>query len=162
MSKTMSWEIDASEAIKLIDDMKEAMVSYHGPLSEATKFLRVEFGVNFDSQGAQVGFWKPLSPVTAAWRAEHGYPPTNPILVNEGDLQAAVWGARPDVRDKDATLSVNHRLAPFHQFGSTKVHLPAREIVFVPKGFAELMAARLAGHIVPGRMTSSLKKLFRR
>lgn len=160
MSKTMSWEVDASDAIRFIEEMKEAMVSYQGPLEGATKFLRTEFGVNFDSQGAQVGGWKPLSPVTAAWRAENGYPATNPILVNEGGLKAAVYGARPDVGAKEATLSVNHRLAPFHQFGSNKVNLPAREIVFVPKGFAELFAARLAGHIVPNAMTSQLRKLF--
>lgn len=162
MSKTISWEVDASDAIGLIDRMMRAMVSYEEPLSEGSRFLKTKFGANFDSQGSMVGGWPALAPRTAEWRAANGYPPTNPILVNEGGLRAAVFGARTVVNNKDATVNVQHRVAPFHQYGSTKVNLPAREIVFVPTGFAELMARRLGGHIIPARMTAELRNLFQR
>lgn len=162
MSKSLSWEIDTSDAVNFIDRMIASMVSYAEPLKEGEGFLRTEFGVNFDSEGKRVGGWPALSPRTAAWRAANGYPPLRPILVNDGTLKEAVYGARGDVGNKDATLSVRNRVAPFHQYGSTKVNLPAREIVFVPKGFAELMARRLGGHIIPNRMTSELRNLFQR
>lgn len=162
MKRTVSWEVDASEAVELVDEMLTAMSSYRKPLSEGAMFLKTTFGTNFDSSGSLVGGWKPLSPRTAAWRAQEGYPPTNPILVNTGGLRSAVFGARADVGSDEMTVAVTHRLAPFHQYGSTKVGLPQREIVFVPKGFAELMARRLEGHIIPGRMTSQLRNLFQR
>lgn len=162
MSKTLSWEIDTSEARRYIERMIAAMASYEEPLAEGARFLRTSFGVNFDSSGSMVGGWPVLSPRTAEWRAANGFPATNPILVNTGGLRSAVYGARADIGNKRASLSVNHRLAPFHQYGSRKVGLPKREIVFVPRGFAELMGRRLEGHIVPGRMTAQLRGLFQR
>lgn len=163
MSKrTVSWEIDTSEAVALIDKMIANAASYNEPLSEGAKFLRTEFQINFDSSGSQVGGWKPLAPTTSAWRAANGFPPSRPILVNEGDLRAAVLALKERIGNKEATLSVNHPLAPFHQYGSTKVGLPQRQIVFEPKGFGELMARRLGAHIIPNRMTAELRRLFQR
>lgn len=162
MSKTLSWEVDASEAIAFVDKMIRNAASYREPLSEAAKFLRVEFQENFNSQGAMVGGWAPLSPRTSAWRVKHGYPATHPILVNEGGLRTAVKMMGEDVGAKEAHLSVNHPLAPYHQYGSTKVHLPQRKILFEPKGFADLLARRLTAHIIPNRMTAELRRLFQR
>lgn len=160
--RTLKWEIDTDEAVALVEQMLAAMESYEEPLEEGAFYMRTKFQENFDSQGSQVGGWAPLSPRTSAWRASHGYPPQYPILVNEGDLRAHVMGMQQRVDRDEVTMSVNHRLAPFHQYGSPKVKLPKREILFEPDGFGDLMARRLEGHIIPGRMTSELRNLFQR
>lgn len=152
--------VDASEAIDLVDSMVDKMRSYREPLREANAFLKEEFGKNFDSEGAMVGGWEPLSPRTQAWRVKNGYPVPGPILVNDGSLRAAVANLKARAEDKSATYAVEHRLAPFHQYGSRKTNLPRREIVFEPPGFGRLMSRRLAGHILPGAMTADLRRLF--
>jgi phage gpG-like protein len=152
--------VDASDAKNLVDSMVDNMRSYQVPLREANSFLKEEFGKNFDSEGAMVGGWAPLSPRTQAWRAKNGFPVPGPILVNDGSLRAAVANLKARAGDKEATYAVEHRLAPFHQYGSRKTNLPRREIVFEPPGFARLMGRRIAGHILPNAMTAELRRLF--
>jgi phage gpG-like protein len=153
----VNYSVDASEAIALVDEIKTAMKSYVGPLTEAGEFLEAEFAVNFASDGSQVGGWAPLSPYTTNWRVKHGYGPA-PTLVNDGDLAAAVFSLKHRVGNKGASFAVDNEVAGFHQFGTR--HMPARRIVFEPPGFAELMARRVAGHIVPNGATNGLTRLF--
>lgn len=160
--QTITIKVDASPAISYFRKMLENTRSYAEPLREGTVFLKTAFGTNFDSEGSLVGGWKPLDPKTSAWRVEEGFPPFGPILVNTGGLRAAVFGARTDVGRKEASVTVEHRLATFHQYGSTKVNLPAREIVFEPAGFAKLMAERLKEHILPNGESARLRNLFKR
>lgn len=143
-----------------ITTARKNMGSYREPLQEGVNYLRTAFQENFDSQGMMVGGWKPLAPTTSAWRAKNGYPPVGPILVNNGSLRAAVLAGRGDVGAREARLTINNRVAPFHQYGSVKTGLPQREIVFEPPGFAQLMARRIRAHIMPNTFTADLKALF--
>lgn len=43
--------------------------------------------VNFDSEGGKVGGWRELAEMTQAVRAERGFDPRNPILVQTGGLR---------------------------------------------------------------------------
>lgn len=43
--------------------------------------------VNFDAEGSKVGGWLPLAEMTQAVRAERGYNPNHPILVQTGGLR---------------------------------------------------------------------------
>lgn len=140
--------------------MRRNMGSYREPLMEGVSFLRTTFGTNFDSSGSMVGGWAPLAPTTQAWRAKHGIPPVAPILVNNGSLRMAVLMGRGDVGARDATLTIESDIAPFHQYGSLKTHLPKREIVFEPPGFADLMARRIRAHIMPNSYANDLKALL--
>lgn len=153
----VSYSVDASEAVALVERMLANTESYRGPLGEAGHFLQAEFAVNFASNGSQVGGWAPLSPYTTNWRVEHGYGPA-PTLVNDGDLAAAVLALKHRVGDKEASFAVENEVAPYHQYGTAK--MPARKIVFEPPGFASLMARRVGAHIVPNAMTSDLRRLF--
>lgn len=139
---------------------RKNMGSYRVPLQEGVNYLRTAFQQNFDSQGAMVGGWQPLSPFTSAWRARNGYPPVAPILVNNGSLRASVLAGRGDIGAKEARLTINNRIAKFHQYGSAKTRLPQREIVFEPPGFAQLMARRVRAHIMPNTFTADLRALF--
>jgi hypothetical protein len=136
------------------------MGSYREPLNEGIAFLRTAFGTNFDSSGSMVGGWQPLAPATQAWRAKNGIPPVAPILVNNGSLRMAVLMGRGDVGARDATLTIESDIAPFHQYGSRKTGLPKREIVFEPPGFADLMARRIRAHIIPNSYANDLKALL--
>lgn len=151
---TVEYHIDTSDALRLLDEIKTKMKSYAVPLTEGATFLQRQFGFNFDSQGSQVGGWPVLSPVTAAYRIKHGLPGPGPMLVETGALKAALFGMRPRIGFRTAEMSVTGKVAKFHQYGT--VHMPAREIMFVPKGFAGLMARKTLGHILPGPTFSGL------
>jgi phage gpG-like protein len=161
VAREVSIEIDTSDARNMIAGMIKQMTRYSEPFREANFFLREEFGKNFDSSGSMVGGWAPLAPRTQAWRASQGYPPTGPILVNDGSLRAAVLNLKSKPDAKRATFYVDHPVAGFHQYGSTQSNLPQRRIVFDPPGFSQLMARRISAHIMPDGMTRELKRLFR-
>ena len=153
----ITYSVDASEAVALVEKMLANTESYRAPLGEAGGFLQGEFAVNFASNGSQVGGWAPLSPYTTNWRVKHGYGPA-PTLVNDGDLAAAVLDLKHRVGDKSATFAVENEVAPYHQYGTR--HMPARRIVFEPPGFASLLARRVGAHVVPNGMTAELSRLF--
>jgi hypothetical protein len=153
-------KISVSADTTELSAMRRNMGSYRIPLQEGVNYLRTAFQENFDSSGSMVGGWKPLAPTTSLWRAKNGYPPVAPILVNNGSLRAAVLAARGDVGAQEARLTINNRLAPFHQYGSLKGRLPQREIVFEPAGFANLMARRVRAHIMPNTFSADLRALF--
>ena len=157
MSKSLSYEIDASDAIHFIEGMLEAMNDYGVPLEGATKFLKLKINENFEGGGKE-RHWAPLSPVTAAYKAEHALPPEP--LVRYGGLQAAVAFPQTEIATHSASVGIHNDVAPFHQYGSTKVHLPKREIVFEPKGFGDMFARRCVAHILPKAMTRELMKAF--
>jgi hypothetical protein len=143
-----------------IQTARRNMGSYRVPLQEGVSYLRGAFQANFDSSGSMVGGWAPLSPVTSAWRVRNGFPPVAPILVNNGTLRAAVLASRGDVGAKEARLTIENRIAPFHQYGSLRGRLPKREIVFEPPGFARLMARRIRAHILPEAFPADLTVLL--
>jgi len=152
--------VKVSADLTELSAMRRNTGSYRIPLEQGVAYLRTAFQENFDSQGLMVGGWQPLSPVTSLWRVQNGYPPVAPILVNNGSLRADVLAARGDVGAREARLTINNRIAPFHQYGSLKGRLPQREIVFEPPGFANLMARRIRAHIMPNTFTADLRALF--
>lgn len=154
---TLSTKIDASEAIALVDQVKDNTKSFRDTLEDVGDFLEEEFGKNYDSSGALVGGWAPLSPRTAAWKLSRGFP--TPTLVETGGLRSAVESLNKRAGDQRAVYEVDSDIAPFHQYGTR--HMPARPISFVPAGFAELVARRIADDIIPSQSAVKSGAFFR-
>jgi phage gpG-like protein len=107
---------------------------------------------NFASQGhLSGGGWKPLDNEYAAWKlANYG---AGGILVREGNLRSSLtnWNARGAIRDvgaTSATFGTSLPYAKYHEGGTFK--MPARQINFVPRTFADRLARAAGEHVVYG------------
>jgi phage gpG-like protein len=112
---------------------------------------------NFETQGAYVGGWQPLSTRYAAWKAKHF--PGKPILVRRGALKASLEqggaGNVSRVTEKAAEFGTSIGYAKYHQ-GETpgKGIIPRRRILFVPtnasEGYGRLMQRYIRDQIELG------------
>lgn len=74
----------------------------------------------FRSEGAWGGSrWRPLTDSYAAWKARR-YPGRG-ILVATGGLRRASEGASMRATASHVAFTINHPVAPFHQFGTSRM-----------------------------------------
>ena len=138
-------EVDASEVTSLIRRMEQRMLSYRPVFTKARSYLEREYGANFATRGvlAEGSPWAAYG----KWSAEAGQPAR---LVRTGRLMESLTnlrGAPNDVGIREATFGTNVPYAKFHQYGTE--NMPAREIVFTPAGFANMLARETVDHIIP-------------
>lgn len=157
----VGWRVDASEAIDYFTTMERRMLNFAPVFELARETLAAANAANFTAAGLPSGGWAPLSPVTAAWKAEHGFPP-NP-LIRTGDLMASLStlrGSPNEIGTHSATFGTNVEYAKFHQYGTRR--MPKRQVIFEPFGFSMLMKHAVASHVIPdsGVAVSDLKDLF--
>jgi len=157
----INWQVDASPAIDYFEKMLGRLLHF-GPVFEVGRVaLEAANAENFASHGMRVGGWAPLSPRTAAWKAENGFPPAP--LVRTGRLLeslSSLRGSPNDVSAHQATFGTNVPYAKFHQYGTTR--MPRRQIVFEPVEFGSIMARASVAHLLPDSSVSldSIKAAF--
>lgn len=157
--------VDTSEVRTLLTGMAARMTNYYTVSEEAKVYLEAANAANFAANGLPSGGWAPLQPQTAAWKLAHGYP--TETLVASGELFESVThfaGTGSQIRPKSAEFGTTVSYAKFHQYGAPRAHLPKRQVVFEPPGFAELIAEATAQHIKGGTVVaaaSQLRSLFR-
>ena len=158
---SISIKVNASEAKRLFAKIERRTHDYRPVFLLGRKSLEAANASNFALGGLPSGGWAPLSPVTSAWKAENGFPP-NP-LIRTGRLMdslSTLRGSPNEINHHSATFGTDVKYAKFHQHGTTR--MPARQIVFEPVGFAELMAEAAKRHLLPeaGAALSTLKAAF--
>lgn len=157
--------VDTSEVKALFAEINARTTTYQPVWGKAKQYLRAAHAANFASNGLPVGGWAPLQPETAAWKAAEGYPLAP--LVQTGELfrsVAAGSGPPNEMRPKSMQFGTSVDYAKFHQYGAPRAHLPKRQIVFEPPGFAQMLAESVADHLKPSgavAATSALRSLFR-
>lgn len=154
-------KVDTREARVLFRKIERRMLNYRRVFAFGRATLEAANEANFMLGGLPSGGWAPLSPVTSAWKAEHGFPP-NP-LIRTGRLMdslATLRGSPNEINTHDATFGTNVKYAHFHQTGTSR--MPARPVVFEPAGFGTLMGEATLRHIWPegGAALSALKAAF--
>ena len=110
---------------------------------------------NFATLGEASGKpWNALDTEYQAWKiAHHGAVPT---MIRTGDLYRdliTLRGGPNHIGHKSAAFGTNIEYAHFHQTGTR--HMPQREIVFVPKRFAESLGEKMAEHVVEGNVVAA-------
>jgi len=149
-------EIDITINVGDLDRKLEKMALRAGswlPLvPEAQNKLRLANIENFASNGLPSGGWSPLSPQYAGWKAIRfpGAPPmvrTGKLFSSLANLNNTAARATNDSFEFGTTVSY----AKFHQMGTEK--MPKRQVVFVPRGFAEWLGSSYAKWVVEGEIS---------
>lgn len=74
-----------------------------------------------------------------------------PLMIRTGKLMASLtslFGPPNNIGMTEATFGTRVEYAKFHQYGTTK--MPARKIVFEPRGFALDLASKAANYVANG------------
>ncbi len=134
--------------------------NFHAQLKWARDEMKKANRANFATKGLASGkAWNALDLEYQSWKIAHyGSLPT---MVREGDLYrdlTTLSGRVNHVGMHSATFGTDLEYAKFHQTGTK--FMPARKIVFVPKGFAHDLGEEVAEYLVYGmKGTRSYKKL---
>jgi phage gpG-like protein len=131
-------------------NMVRRSVNFHSELRWARNEIRKANLSNFATQGLTSGAaWNQLDTEYQSWKIAHyGSLPT---MIREGDLfrQLTTLSGRVNhVGMRSATFGTNLDYARFHQHGTR--FMPARKIVFVPKGFARELGEKVGEYLVYG------------
>jgi phage gpG-like protein len=130
-------KVDSDEAKERLDDMGDRTRDMGPVLRWAKNKLEESNRENFLSSGSMSaramlgGAWPPLSADYGAWKATHW---ATPLMIRTGKLLFDATNL--DVignSDQSITLTVNNRIAKFHQYGTE--NMPARPILFTPRDF---------------------------
>lgn len=110
----------------------------------AQQRLRVANAENFAVGGlpAADGPWKPRKDIGSY---------THPLMIRSGTLMnslTSLFGPPNIIMPTYAEFGTNVEYAKFHQYGTTK--MPARKVVFEPRGFGRDLAERTASYIANG------------
>lgn len=158
MEKAQNWlmEINLKIDIGNLDRQLEKMALRAGtmlPLApEAQNKIRIANIENFASNGLPSGGWSPLDVQYAAWKAVR-YPGAPP-MVRSGKLFSSLANLNNTATKltKDSfEFGTTVSYAKFHQTGTSK--MPKRQVVFVPRGFAEWLGSAYAKWVVEGDLT---------
>jgi phage gpG-like protein len=110
----------------------------------AQQRLRLANAENFAVGGlpAADGPWKPR---------KDGNSYAHPLMIRSGKLMnslTSLFGPPNLITPTKAVFGTNVEYAKFHQYGTTK--MPARKVVFEPRGFGRDLAQRTANYIANG------------
>ena len=128
--------------------------NFHSELKWARDELKKANRLNFATQGEPSGkAWNALDMEYQSWKIEHyGSLPT---MIRSGDLfrdLTTLSGRVNYVGRKTATFGTDLDYARFHQTGTR--FMPARKIVFVPKGFARELGEKVGEYLLYGNKGS--------
>lgn len=142
---------DVKVTVEGADAIDARLTAYGTMLRDFAPFLRLELAQlragtkqRFDTQGGDVGGWKPLSPAYAAWKARRY--PGMPILVATGELRHSLvdeggFGAIEEVSSMGLTYGTQVPYARYHQFGTGR--MPARPVLAMDEAARQGMGERL-------------------
>ena len=134
-------ECDAEDAIFRLEKMALRSKQFRPIFWYARERLALANAENFGAGGLPTGRrWEPRS---------RAYP--WPIMRRTGTLMGSLtslFGPPNEVNDTSAEFGTSVEYAKFHQYGTTK--MPARKIVFEPRGFANDLASKAAAYVANG------------
>lgn len=140
--------------------MVRRSANFHAQLKWARDEMKKANRLNFTTEGLASGKkWNTLDTEYQSWKIAHyGNLPT---MIRSGDLYrdlTTLSGRVNHIGMKSATFGTDLEYAKFHQTGTK--FMPARKIVFVPKGFAHDLGEEVAEYLVYGmKGTREYKKL---
>ena len=150
MSKVIvTIEIDEQNAEKMLERIVKRSKDMRPVWRYAKRKLESSFSQNFLSGGALVpGGWAPLDGSYSAWKAVH-FPGAKKMFLT-GKLFRSVSELSDTSVNKinrlSAEFGTNVEYAKFHQYGTSK--MPARKIIFEPRGFTRDIAEKVKEHVV--------------
>lgn len=133
---------DASRAIARLEAMQQRTRDFTPLFVYAKEQLRLANAENFSTGGLPVGGWRPRD-------SEEDY--RWPILDKGGKLKRSLIGlsGAPNViTPKYAEFGTDVEYAVYHQYGTR--YMPARKIVYDPRGFSEDLANKAASWVARG------------
>jgi phage gpG-like protein len=136
-------DVDIKEALLRLNTMKLRSKNFTPLFMYAKKMLELANAENFTTGGLPVGGWAPRSDSKSY---------THPPLVGpSGKLMrslTSLFGPPNVITPRSATFGTNVEYAKFHQYGTTK--MPARKIIFEPRGFGEDLSRKAANYVANG------------
>jgi phage gpG-like protein len=145
LSVDIDIDVDMKEALLRLNTMKLRSKNFTPLFMYAKKMLELANAENFATGGLPVGGWAPR-------RDNKSY--THPPLAGPtGKLMrslTSLFGPPNVITPTFANFGTNVEYAKFHQYGTTK--MPARKIIFEPRGFSEDLSRKAANYIVNGTL----------
>jgi phage gpG-like protein len=139
---------DAEEAMRRLGEMKARTMDFTPVFRYAKQQLRLANAANFTTGGLPVGGWKPRDgEEDYRWPImdRTGHAPRGGLLKRSlTDLA----GPPNVITPLWAEFGTDVEYAKFHQYGTR--FMPARQVVYEPRGFAEDLAEKAAGYVVRG------------
>lgn len=134
-------DCDAEKALFRLEKMEARSREFRPIFWYARAQLALANQANFAAGGLPTGRrWEPRT---------KPYP--WPLMRQSGSLMSSLtslFGPPNDIDSMSATFGTSVEYAKFHQYGTTK--MPARKIVFEPRGFASDLAAKAAAYVANG------------
>jgi phage gpG-like protein len=154
-AKNCIMDIEINIDIGNLDRQLEKMALRAGtmmPIAPAAQNkLRLANIENFTSNGLPSGGWSPLDAQYGAWKAIRF--PGAPPMVRSGKLfssLASLTNTATKITKDSFEFGTTVSYAKFHQMGTSK--MPKRQVVFVPRGFAEWLGSSYAKWVVEGEL----------
>lgn len=143
MSVDIDVNIDMQDALLRLNNMELRSRNLTPLFIYAKKMLELANAENFATGGLPVGGWAPR-------RNDEAY--THPPLAGpSGKLMGSLtslFGPPNVITPTSATFGTNVEYAKFHQYGTSK--MPARKIIFEPRGFGEDLSQKAANYVANG------------
>lgn len=139
---TIHIEVDAEEALRMLENMKLRATNFKPIFWYAQKELEIANAANFTSNGLPVGGWAPRQ-----GESSYGWP----LMRRTGKLfqsLTSLRGAPNNIDRMEATFGTNVEYAKFHQRGT--FHMPKRQVVFEPPLFARRLGVAAAEYVTDG------------
>lgn len=147
MSKLVDIDInvDMADALILLNNVELRSKNFTPLFIYARTVLQLANAENFTTGGLPVGGWSPRKN-----NEEYTHPP---LMGPSGKLMrslTSLFGPPNVITPTSATFGTNVEYAKFHQYGTTK--MPARKIIFEPRGFSEDLARKAANYVANGEI----------
>lgn len=140
MKVSIEIDCDNKDALRRLQMMEVRASGFEPIFRYAKTRLQLANAENFSTGGLPAGGWKPR-------RTEKSWP----IMNRTGTLMrslTSLFGLPNDIGAKSATFGTKVEYAKFHQYGTSR--MPARKIVFEPRGFASDLASKAASYVANG------------
>jgi phage gpG-like protein len=140
MSVRIKIDCDNKDAIKRLNLMEIRSNNFQPIFAYARGLLQLANAENFTTGGLPSGGWKPRKN-PAPW----------PLMIRTGKLMSSLtslFGPPNEINATSATFGTKVEYAKFHQYGTSR--MPARKVVFEPRGFASDLASKAASYVANG------------
>jgi phage gpG-like protein len=147
----VSIEVDIGDLDKKLYAMAKRSLTMLPLFPEAQAKLQMANAANFASNGLLTGGWAPLDAKYGAWKAARF--PGAPPMVRTGKLFSSLvnlTNTATRATNTEFQFGTTVSYAKFHQMGTEK--MPKRQIVFVPRKYAEWLGSSYASWVVEGKV----------
>lgn len=145
------FEMDIGDLDKKLSKMSKRALTMLPLFPEAQARLQMANAANFASNGLLAGGWAPLDAKYGAWKAVRF--PGAPTMVRTGKLFSSLvnlTNTATRATNTEFQFGTTVSYAKFHQMGTEK--MPKRQVVFIPRSFAEWLGSSYAAWVVDGKV----------